>query len=126
MKIDKFVLRNEEKIERAINGSPAPNGNIGGIVDKATGKYDNDALLVEYDRLGGYITNLEGDKVVNGSFYDHKNRKAFETPQVSYEFRVNGDRINVKDGEKAPKILEAVKIVEAQKKEVVEKKKAKK
>lgn len=126
MKIGKYKLQNTEKIDRAINGNPTSAGLVGGVADE-NGKYKDEDLLVQYDKIGGYITNLKGDKIKNGSFYDIKNKKAFDKPQIIYIFNIPGSgTIEVKDGEEAPKILEAMKVVEEQKTEARKKKKSKK
>jgi len=120
MKIGNFILKNPEKIERALHGSPVAGGVVGGIVDK-DGKYKDNDLLVAYDKLAGYITNLKGDKVLNGSFYDIKNKKAFDKPKVSYVFRIPGaGQVVVKEGDDAPKVLEAVKIVQRRNNEMAQ------
>lgn len=66
MKIGKYELKYQPKVDRAI---------------KAVGDKDENAILVEYDRLGGLIV-LNGEKVKSGSFYDVKNGTAFDRPQV--------------------------------------------
>lgn len=55
----KFELVNKGKVERA----------------KAIAGDDEKAILVEYDKLGGFI-RYEGNKVVNGAFYDKKTGQA--------------------------------------------------
>jgi len=44
------------------------------------GNTDNkEALLVAYDRLGGYI-RYQGSKVINGAFWDRKTKSAVKDP----------------------------------------------
>jgi len=65
MFIGKYKLEYQPKIDRAI---------------QAVGT-DEKAILIEYDRLGGYIT-LNGEKVKNGSFWDYKAGIARIKPEV--------------------------------------------
>jgi len=64
MLVGKFELVNTLKVERAMN---------------AVGR-DEQAILVEYDKLGGFI-RYEGNKVINGAFYDRKTGKAVVDPK---------------------------------------------
>jgi len=66
MEIGKYTLKYQPKVDRAI---------------QAVGSTDENAILVEYDRLGGLIM-LNGEKVKNGSFWDYKAGKAHVKPQV--------------------------------------------
>lgn len=67
------------------------------------------ALLAEYDRLGGLIKRA-GDVVKMGSFYDFKARKPLSKPNVVFTYRVNGEVVEVPDGEAEPVSVKAVKI----------------
>lgn len=109
LKVGKYVLENPDKVERALHGSPNDKGEFVGGVLKADNKYDNDALLAEYDRIGGLIT-LKGDKVRTGSFFNFTAKKPHEEAQVQLEFRVNGERTFVDAKDESPK-TQAVKEV---------------
>jgi hypothetical protein len=43
------------------------------------GTDDKEALLAEYDRLGGFIRH-QGSKVINGAFWDKKTNSRVENP----------------------------------------------
>ena len=105
-----YKLLNPEKCDRALNGIPNPSGKVGGVI-KSDGTYDKMELLNEYDKLGGAIT-LNGDKVKIGSFYDFRNKRKRETPQIVFEFRINGKLVEVPEGEETPIIVKAKKIMD--------------
>lgn len=74
----KYVLDNPEKVNRAIYGFVSSGGQMkGGVGEGAS----DDAILAEYDRLGGLIL-LGGRKVKTGSFYDILAKKPRATPKV--------------------------------------------
>lgn len=109
MNIGPFKLENEEKLHRAIYGTVGKGGAmIGGVGEGAS----EDQILAEYDKLAGLITK-NGEKVKTGSFYDFKERKPRETPEVKLVFVVNGQTVEVPDGEELPGIVKAAKILEA-------------
>lgn len=61
-----YVLVNQEKLDRVING-------IAGTDYKGLGRdASEEAILAEYDRFGGLILTEDGEKVATGSFYDFK------------------------------------------------------
>jgi hypothetical protein len=108
LKVKGYTLGNPDKVDRAINGSPDDKGMpIGGIA-KEDGTYDADALLAEYDRLGGYIRKGD-DKVKTGSFYDFKNRRPHTKAEVKFIFKVNGEFITVDADKETPGIVKAAK-----------------
>ena len=110
-----YVLVNPEKVDRAINGTQTGNGTkLGGVV-KEDGSYDESALLAEYDKIGGLIRDEEGNQVKIGSFYDFKNKKPRAKPEVVLLFNVNGEVVEVPEGGKVPKIVEAVKVLDERK-----------
>lgn len=126
MQVKGFELVNEEKIDRALNGSITGNNTrIGGII-KEDGTYDEDALIAEYDKLAGLI--MKGSDVVKtGCFYDFKNKRYSKEPKIIFQFRVNGKVVEVEDGVELPGIVKASKILkETEVEEVTEKKKRKK
>lgn len=89
MIVGKFELVNKAKVERAI----ASVGN------------DEQAILVEYDKLGGLIRH-EGNKVVNGSFFDRRTGKAVEDPKprvIKRQKAVIEEEIEEVELEDAPK-----------------------
>lgn len=61
-----FEMLNQGKYDRAVAA-------VGSDEDKL-------AILVEYDRLGGFIRH-NGAKVVTGSFWNFKDKKRQENPQ---------------------------------------------
>lgn len=74
----KYVLDNHEKVNRAIYGFVTSGGQMkGGVGEDAS----DDAILAEYDRLGGLVL-LAGRKVKTGSFYDLVARKPRTEPKV--------------------------------------------
>lgn len=105
-----YDLVNDEKADRALNGTLKGNGERFGGVVKADGTWDDAALLAEYDKLGGLITK-NGDKVVSGSFYDFKNKVAREVPEVKFVFNVNGKFVEVPAGVELPGEVKAVQIL---------------
>lgn len=70
-----FVLAFEPKIHRAIYG----NEKGGGVGIDAS----DEALLAEYDRLGGLIT-MNGKKVKTGTFYDFRKAEPIEKPELAF------------------------------------------
>ena len=112
MKIGKYELINNEKVERAL-----------GEIIKPDGTHDEDVLLAEYDKLGGLIRNQEGSKVKTGSFYDFKNKKPFEKREVFVIFNINGEFVEVPEGKEKPEVVKAAETLEKQKIDKVDKKK---
>ncbi len=117
MEINGYELVNEDKLERAINGTLNSSAQmVGGVgkKDKA-GKLENpEEVLAEYDRLGGLIFKAgTKDKVKTGSFYDFKLKGARPKPEVVYTYRVNGQEIDVPEGEELPLSVKAARIQEA-------------
>mgnify|MGYP001565878388 CR=1 FL=1 len=112
MRVGGFELANQEKVTRALEGVVTGSGNHVGGIAREDGSYDDDALLAEYDRLGGLIRKGT-DKVKTGSFYDFKAKKPRTKPQVSFIFRVNGKEVEVPDGAELPGIVKAARILAA-------------
>jgi len=105
MQVGKYSLINEEKVDRAINGTIG----MDNVIKGGVGSSDEAALLAEYDKLGGAI--MKGtDKVKMGSFFDFKNAKPFTNPKVSFIFSVNGKFVEVEDGVELPGEIKAVKV----------------
>lgn len=121
IKVKGYKLENPDKIQRALHGSPNDKGMPVGGVANAEGSFDGDALLAEYDRIGGFISNKDGDKVRTGSFYDFANRKPREKADVELEFKVNGETVFIKEGKELPGMVRAVRQVEEEKKKATKK-----
>ena len=117
-----FELVNEDKVERALNGTLTPSGDKVGGIAKEDGSYDENELLAEYDKMGGAIRQGT-DKVETGSFYDFKKKKPREKPQVALIFRINGKVVRVVEGEETPNIVKAARILAEDKEEKPKKKK---
>lgn len=116
-----FELLNPEKVERALVGTVTRSGALSGGVQAPDGTYDEDALLAEYDRLGGLIRKGD-DKVKMGSFFDFKSRKPREKATPVLEFRINGRVQEVPMDEPLPPVVRAAKLAaEMDKNEAVEK-----
>lgn len=107
MKIGEFILENENKLHRAINGTVGKNGAAeGGVGEKAA---DED-ILAAYDKLGGLITK-EGNKVKIGSFYDFAKKTKREVPEVLLEFRdIDGDVVELGVDEDLPIEVKAARL----------------
>lgn len=110
MLVKGYELCFEPKVERALNGSPDQSGNNVGGVAKPDGSYDEDALLAEYDRIGGLIRK-GGDKVRMGAFYDFKAKKPRIEPRVEFIFRVNDKEVIVPEGTELPGVVKAARIL---------------
>ena len=131
MKIKDFILVNEEKVERALNGVPdsRPNSagqSVGGVGQGAyfDGVWKRDgedlseaevdklesAILAEYDKLGGLIKRGD-DTIKTGSFYDIKARTPRKEPKIIFTFRdIKGRYVEVPDGVELPREVKAAKI----------------
>jgi hypothetical protein len=111
MNIKGFELVNEEKANRALNGTQRGDGTIFGGIVREDGTYDDNALLAEYDKLGGLITK-NGDKVKVGSFYDFKNKRPLKEPKVFFVYTVNNKFVEVEEGVELPGEVKAARILE--------------
>lgn len=135
MKIGEFKLTNGEKLNRAMEGRIGKNGLLyGGMAEKISkGEYKpidqqdkkerevfDNALLAEYDRLGGLI--MKGElKVKTGSFWDFVKKCPLEKPNVSFVTSLDGELLDVSEEE-----AEAIEISKKKVKEIKEKKLRKK
>lgn len=109
-------LMNSEKVRRALDGTTNAKGIITGGVRKADGTFDTAALLAEYDRIGGLIMR-NGSKVKTGCFFDFGPAKTpFKKPVVVTIHNINGQWVEVADGDPEPDIVKAAKILEKAKK----------
>lgn len=119
MQIKEFTLPNEEKLHRAIYGSLNREGREeGGLLSQLhvedVKDVPGDAILAEYDKLGGLI--LKGKyKVKLGSFYDFKNRCPRKKPEVLLVFRVEGENVELPADEPIPLEIQASEIVRERK-----------
>lgn len=108
-----YQLVNGDKLERAINGNIGAEGQLqGGVGQDAS----EEAVIAEYDRLGGLILNKNGYKVKTGSFYnfDRKVKAPRKEPEVMLVFRdVNGHEVEVSEDEPLPVEVRAAQAAEA-------------
>ena len=112
MVIKEYTLVNEEKFDRAVNGSMSAEGKLfGGVGENAS----DEEKLAEYDRLGGLI--LKGKyKVKTGSFYDFSKRAPRSKPEVIFVFRdLEGDEVEVPEGEEIPLEVKAAEVKKVKK-----------
>lgn len=75
----------------------------------AVGTDDKDALLAEYDRLGGFI-RYQGNKVITGSFWNRKSNSRVENPApkvIRRQAAFVEETIEVVDEVKTPKAKKA-------------------
>lgn len=122
MQIGELTLVNEEKLERAIHGTVGRAGaHTGGVGEDAS----DEAILAEYDRLAGLITK-NGETVKTGSFYDFKERKPREEPEIVLLFTVNGQVVEVPDGAPLPLAVRAQQVLDGEAEELEEEKPVKK
>lgn len=120
MQIGEFTLANEDKVERAINGTVIDQGAVKGGVGVDA---EPEAVIAEYDRLGGLI--LKGKyKVKTGSFYDFKGKKPHAKPEPVLTFQVNDETIEVPADEPLPVEVRAAEIAKTKKQEKAEAKAA--
>ena len=98
MKIEDFEIVNKEKWDRALHGALGSKGQlVGGTGDGASDM----EKLVAYDRIGGLIRK-GGRKVKMGAFYDFKEKKARETPEVEFVFTIDGEEVTIAEDEEVP------------------------
>lgn len=110
MVVDDFILANDTKVRRAIEGTVTREGRLeGGVGANA----DPALIRAHYDRLGGLI--LKGDrKVKSGSFWDFEKNMPRETPDVVFEHRTASGELVEFRGEE-PVEVKAEKITRARK-----------
>lgn len=114
MEIGDYTLINPDKLERAINGSIVSGGQVkGGVGPSAS----SDAILAEYDRLGGAILYKGQYHVKLGGFYDFKNKCAFKKPAPVLDFRFEGEVVEVPVGDPLPLEIRASEQAKARKAE---------
>lgn len=107
--IGEFTLKNDEKVNRAVNGSLTRDGKLAGGVGVAPNAQTATAeeldahdlkVLAEYDKLGGHI-DKGGLKVQSGSFYDFRNRRPHVEPKVTFLINVDGEIVEGTEEEAA-------------------------
>lgn len=104
---------NDEKVQRAMHGSVASKGlMVGGVGEDA----DDDAILAEYDRLGGLVKKGRHN-VKTGSFYDFKNKRPHKTPKPMLVFSVNGEIVEVEADKPLPIEVQAAEIANQKKRD---------
>ena len=91
-----YLLVNHEKLDRVINGAMAAQGRLSGGLGKDA---DAEAIIAEYDRLGGLILTKGGQKVETGMFYDFVNRKPKDEIILKLAEKKNegGTKINIEE-----------------------------
>lgn len=114
--IDGFSLINAEKLDRVISGVVGREGkSFGGIGEKFddAGNLTNGAeILAAYDKLGGLVLK-DGNKLKTGCFYDFEKKQAKKTPEIVYIFRdLEGDEVEVPEGEEVPLEVKAAEIAQ--------------
>lgn len=131
--IDGFVLENQDKLTRVLDGMEGQNQSgvfSGGLI----AEYDGDIskvppalVLAHYDRVGGFITkSVGGDqrvKIKNGSFWDVKRKRPRENPEVIYVFPVGSEFVEVDDPSKLAAAVTTINTSLAQQSEENEKRK---
>ena len=117
-----YELTNQDKVRRALEGSPNRTGEATGGILQPDGTYDEDLLLATYDKMGGGIRK-NGDTVKMGSFYDFARKAPREKAQVVLTFRINGEVVDVAEEAEAPAIVKAARTLAKQAKDKVSKKK---
>jgi hypothetical protein len=107
-----YVLVNESKVRRAIEGTVTKNGQLeGGVGSNATAE----AIIAKYDQLGGLILS-GGNKVKLGSFYDFEKKQARKEPKVTFIFRdLRGEEVEIEEGEEVPVEVKAAKLLKEKK-----------
>lgn len=107
--VDGYVLANEAKVRRAIEGTVTREGRLEGGVGDA----DPELIRAKYDSMGGLILK-DGKKVKTGAFWDFVKKAPREEPDVIYEHRTaSGELVEFKGEE--PIEVKAEKITRARK-----------
>ncbi len=88
-----YLLVNHEKLDRVINGAMASQGKLGGGLGKDASA---EAIIAEYDRLGGLILTKGGQKVEMGTFYDFVNHKPKDEIILNLAKKKNDSGLKIK------------------------------
>ncbi len=111
MEINGFILENQDKINRVIQGHLGRSGEMeGGLGESAS----PETILAHYDKMAGHITK-DGIKIKTGSFWDFKGKKPHKEPQVKYLFNVSGDILEVNDPSELAQALQVLNGAKAKK-----------
>ena len=120
-----FQLGNDDKLHRAIHGTPGKNGQEhGGLIEKygSEDRIPDEELMAVYDKLGGLVT-LDGVKIETGSFWDIKGKKPRAKAEVTRLFRdLRGRIVKLKEGEEKPIEVVAAEKLAAEDREIAKKK----
>lgn len=91
-----FLLFSTEKLDRVINGYFGPQGQlINGLGKEASAE----AIIAEYDRIGGLIKTKDDRKIETGTFYDFENRKPKKDISLTIAKEPNKKGIQIKTEE---------------------------
>lgn len=115
MRVGDFELVNDDKLRRVIEGQPNAKGEMSVGLGEAAIEDEPDAVIAQYDRLGGLIRGEEGAKVKTGCFWDFKKNAPISKPKVVYEFRVNGQTVELDEDEEPTLEMKAAKKAAGQK-----------
>lgn len=100
-RVGQYYLVNHEKLDRAINGFIARDGQLAGGVGANASE---ETKLAAYDKLGGLVLDADGNKLETGSFYDFRARKPREVvePKVAPELKTKNSEEEAGDAEDKP------------------------
>lgn len=109
--VEGFILTNEAKLRRVIDGTVTREGALSGGLGEGA---DPALIRAHYDKLGGLI--LKGDKKVKmGSFWDFEKREPRAEPDVVFEHRTGSGELFEYRGEVEPVEVTAEKKTRARK-----------
>lgn len=108
---DGFVLENDVKVRRAIEGTISREGKLEGGVGADAAP---EVIRAAYDKLGGLITK-GGNKVRTGAFWDFERGEARKEPEIVYEHRTQSGELVTFKGEAEPIEVAAEKVTRARK-----------
>jgi hypothetical protein len=108
-----YVIQNDSKYIRAVQGSINAHGELtGGVGEKAT---EGDKLAA-YDKLGGLIL-FGGRKIKTGSFWDFKKNKRVDNPEPIIQIRVDGELFEYPAGKELPLEVKAKETLDKRRKD---------
>ena len=92
--ISDYIICDLSKLDRVINGAVGSQGQLTGGLGKDASE---EAILAEYDKIGGLIRTQDGEKVEIGTFYDFTNRKPRTEIRIKIAKDVNkkGLKLNI-------------------------------
>jgi hypothetical protein len=109
--LEGFVLANQEKYRRVIEGIVTREGKLAGGLGEGADPRD---IIAHYDKLGGLILK-DGKKIRTGSFWDAEKKKPREEPDVVFEHRSASGELFEYRGELEPVEVVAEKVSRARK-----------